>query len=171
MKKALMLGAMAFAAFTFAASHNAEAKKYKVGFETASGGAYCDGLDVDVSKTTDEAIGTHVYYQADCPYKNTYVGGFGGSIKALGAGTWYSLTGSQDPGSYPSPLDVLVYYANFKSATWALAIESTYDSISFEVVNSGILGAPLDANAKPKAHLGSLAKASIAKFRAEHNIK
>ena len=173
MKKALMIGAMAVAAFTFGASQNASAKTttYTYQFGTPSGGNYCDGISVAVDSKTLEAVGLHTYYQAYCPYKNLYAGGFGGTVKGLGKGTWYSLASVQDPGSGLDGLYGLTFYTNFATLQWVLALQSTYESIPFEIINEGVLNPPLSASVHPGKHLGTVTKVAIEKLKVEGKFK
>ena len=160
MKKSLMLGAMAIAAAATISA--ASAKTYKFGFYTASGGAYCDGLKFTASGGV--AVGYHVYDQTYCVYPNGVVGGLEGKVPALGGGSWYSLAGSQASGDGLPSTYTLVYYANVKALTWALAYESSDYGIPFTEINSGTLqkGKPFAVHTPGRKSLGSTLKVGLA---------
>jgi hypothetical protein len=163
MKKSLMLGAMALVAAASVSA--ASAKSYEFGFYTPSGGAYCDGLKFKAAGGV--AVGEHIYDQTYCTYPNAYAGGLLGSVPSLGAGKWYSLAGSQASGDGLPDTYTLVYYANVKSLTWALAYESTAYSVPFTVINSGTLqsGPPFAHVSPGHKNLGSTMKVGLAHIK------
>jgi hypothetical protein len=167
MKKALMIGAMAVAAFV-TASQSAQAKKaHTYGYYSFSGGAYCNTITLTVSGSF--ASGISGYYQADCPYASSYVGGYEGSLKYFGSGKWFTLVQANNEGAYLGLGYSEVNYINLKTLTWYLAITNSYYGIPLEVINGGLLGAPLSKSGG--THLGPVSKAFAAKFKAEHHAK
>jgi hypothetical protein len=165
MKKSLMLGAMALTAAA-TVSTAASAKSYQYGFYTPSGGAYCDGLNFTVSGHV--ASGYHVYDQNYCVYPNSVIGGFKGTVPVLGKkGEWFSLAGSQASGDGLPNVYTLVYYADAKTMTWALAYESTTYGIPFTVINEGTLqkGPPFAHVTPGRKNLGSTLKVGLAHIK------
>jgi hypothetical protein len=104
-------------------------------FYDNSGHAYCDGLELDQTK-----LGASGYYVGNgkqgCAVQGGILGGFRGTIPALGAGQWYSLI-TTDPGVYPDY--TLAIYINEAAMTWKLYAESSDKNVKFSLQRQGLL--------------------------------
>jgi hypothetical protein len=157
MKKALMLSAMALIVGASAA-HAKKKPPASYTFGTASF-SYCDGI---TGITGTEPL-TAVHDYASCGYPsnaNGLLGGFAGSLKTLGGGTWYSLINS--PGIYGSPYFNLMYYVNLKGLLFDAAYESAeYGYTFYEYITDGVLIPGYSAVIGQKAHAGSTVAAAL----------
>jgi hypothetical protein len=150
MKSALLLSTIVAVGGAFAAT-GAKAQTGSYTFGTAGGGSYCDGITGGVVTSAGALSATHNYYACyGTDSYNGYFGGFGGTVKALGTGTWYQLVNSP----YFSAGYQLVYDTDFgketkkglKKAAWVgFEISGEY-GFTFEEFNSGVLLAGYDAD-------------------------
>jgi hypothetical protein len=113
MKSALLLSTIVAVGGAFAAT-GAKAQTGSYTFGTAGGGSYCDGITGGVVTSAGALSATHNYYACyGTDSYNGYFGGFGGTVKALGTGTWYQLVNSP----YFSAGYQLVYDTDFGKET------------------------------------------------------
>jgi hypothetical protein len=158
MRKALMLSAMSLVL----GATTAQAKKIgpSYTFGTVSGGDFCDGI-TNIVVNDDYLTGVHNY--TGCGYPSTVtglLGGFGGHVKALGPGKWYSLLASNS--SYGSPYFNLEYYVNFPDSRFDAAYESAEYGYPFYlyITNGTLIKGYADAKAPPSM-IGSTVTAAL----------
>jgi len=171
MRKALLLSTIVAVGGAFAAT-GAKAQTGSYTFGTAGGeGLYCDGITGGAVTSAGALSAVHNYYA--CYGVSTYngaFGGFGGSVKALGKGTWYALTDSP----YFEENLQLIYYTKFpvgskcKKGEWLGFYESVAYGIPYEEFNYGPLDCGYDTakvgvNHNPSTRDAALKKAGIVK--------
>ena len=160
MKTLLLCGAVAVCALS--AADSSLAKTYRYGFYTPSGSPYCDGVEFTGDRLG--AAGVHVYDQTNCVFPDGVLGGFGGTVPALGPGWWFTFPVSQAAGDLTPPAVTPAYYINVRALTWGVAYESTDYDIPFQGVFNGILmkGKPA-AHARPgQKNLGAVLRQTLA---------
>jgi hypothetical protein len=92
----------------------------------------CDGLTLDEHRTG--AVGTHT--AGTVCTEGDYAGGFAGK-KVLGSADTQWLITTTDTNNFPGYLEV--FLLDQTAMTWQLYVESTQNSQTFELYDSGVL--------------------------------
>jgi hypothetical protein len=143
--------ALAAALIVGAASSVAYAKAVQYSFDTAGGGAYCDGLLL--TQKGNIFTGTHNSPTGSCTEGDQaggfYADGFGsgamGSYDTVKAGTHLATITTEDPGGGTNFL--IIFNLDIKGKKWAVAV---YED-GADPINGGPLGIGTDI--KPSAYL------------------
>ena len=110
----------------------ASARTVKYTLADTVGTPLCDGLTLAEGTTT--AIGTHT--AATVCTEGDYAGGFAGK-KVLGSTDSQWLITTTDVNNFPGYIEV--YVLDQLAMTWQLYVESTQNSQTFELYDSGVL--------------------------------
>ena len=110
----------------------ASARTVKYTLADTVGTPLCDGLTLVEGTTT--AVGTHT--AATVCTEGDYAGGFAGK-KVLGSTDSQWLITTTDVNNFPGYIEV--YVLDQLAMTWQLYVESTQDSQTFELYDSGVL--------------------------------